>query len=108
MLGSSPRSRARASPTRAPTTATDIDPRHPALLVDTAPSPHISARLIVRGVPDLNPTNQSELFTACRYPSGFTDSPVPMLTAEKAHRAHAIVEPGIADSTTVARTPSPT
>jgi hypothetical protein len=57
----------------------------------------VSARLIVRRVPDLNPANQSELFTAYRYHAVFTDSPLPMLTAEKAHRAHAIVEQVIAD-----------
>jgi hypothetical protein len=57
----------------------------------------ISARLIVRRVPDLNPANQSELFTAYRYHAVFTDSPRPMIEAEKAHRAHAIVEQVIAD-----------
>ena len=57
----------------------------------------ITARLIVRRVPDLNPANQSELFTAYRYHAVFTDSPLPMLEAEKAHRAHAIVEQVIAD-----------
>ena len=57
----------------------------------------VSARLIVRRVPDLNPANQSELFTAYRYHAVFTDSPLPMLEAEKAHRAHAIVEQVIAD-----------
>ncbi|HEU5007695.1 MAG TPA: IS1380 family transposase [Jatrophihabitantaceae bacterium] len=57
----------------------------------------VSARLIVRRVPDLNPANQSELFTAYRYHAVFTDSPLPMLEAERAHRAHAIVEQVIAD-----------
>jgi hypothetical protein len=57
----------------------------------------VTARLIVRRVPDLNPANQSELFTAYRYHAVFTDSPAPMLDAEKAHRAHAIVEQVIAD-----------
>jgi hypothetical protein len=45
----------------------------------------------------MNPDNQSELFTAYRYHAVFTDSPLPMLEAEKAHRAHAIVEQVIAD-----------
>ena len=58
---------------------------------------HITARLIVRRVKDMNPDNQSELFTAYRYHAVFTDSPLPMLEAEKAHRAHAIVEQVIAD-----------
>src|SRR5579884_2874922 len=57
----------------------------------------VAARLIVRRVPDLNPANQNELFTVYRYHAVFTDSPLPMLAAEKAHRAHAIVEQIIAD-----------
>ena len=57
----------------------------------------VTARLIVRRVPDLNPANQSELFTAYRYHAVFTDSPLPMIDAEAAHRAHAIVEQVIAD-----------
>ncbi len=58
---------------------------------------HVQARLIVRRVKDMNPNNQSELFTAYRYHAVFTNSPLPMLEAEKAHRAHAIVEQVIAD-----------
>jgi len=58
---------------------------------------HVHARLIVRRVKDMNPDNQNELFTAYRYHAVFTDSPLPMLEAEKAHRAHAIVEQVIAD-----------
>jgi hypothetical protein len=58
---------------------------------------HIRGRLIVRRVKDMNPNNQSELFTAYRYHAVFTNSPLPMLEAEKAHRAHAIVEQVIAD-----------
>jgi hypothetical protein len=58
---------------------------------------HVTARLIVRRVKDLNPNNQSELFTAYRYHAVFTNSPLPMLAAEAAHRAHAIVEQVIAD-----------
>jgi len=62
-----------------------------------AKAKHVHARLIVRGVKDMNPNNQSELFTAYRYHAVFTNSPLPMLEAEKAHRAHAIVEQVIAD-----------
>ena len=51
----------------------------------------------MRRVTDMNPNNQSELFTAYRYHAVFTNSPLPMLEAEKAHRAHAIVEQVIAD-----------
>jgi hypothetical protein len=57
----------------------------------------VTARLIVRRVKDQNPANQSELFTAYRYHAVFTNSPLPMLAAEAAHRAHAIVEQVIAD-----------
>jgi hypothetical protein len=57
----------------------------------------VSARLIVRRVPDLNPAHQSELFTVYRYHAVFTNTPLPMLAAESAHRAHAIVEQVIAD-----------
>ncbi len=60
-------------------------------------SKHVTARLIVRRVKDMNPNNQSELFTAYRYHAVFTNSPLPMLQAEKAHRAHAIIEQVIAD-----------
>ena len=60
-------------------------------------SKHVSGRLIVRRVKDMNPANQSELFTAYLYHAVFTNSPLPMLQAEKAHRAHAIVEQVIAD-----------
>jgi hypothetical protein len=57
----------------------------------------VTARLIVRRVPDLNPAHQNELFTAYRYHAVFTNSPLLTLAAEKAHRAHAIVEKVIAD-----------
>ena len=57
----------------------------------------VTARLIVRRVPDLNPAHQSELFTVYRYHAVFTDSPLPMLEAEAAHRGHAIIEQVIAD-----------
>jgi hypothetical protein len=58
---------------------------------------HVTARLIVRRIPDLNPANQSALFTVYRYHAVFTNTPLPMLAAEAAHRAHAIVEQVIAD-----------
>ncbi|QGH68676.1 IS1380 family transposase [Pseudactinotalea sp. HY158] len=57
---------------------------------------HITARLIVRRVKRLNPAatraGQDELFATYRYHAVFTDSPLSMLEAEKAHRAHAIIE----------------
>ena len=62
-----------------------------------AKAKQVTARLIVRRDPDANPNNQSPLFTVYRYHAVFTNSPLPMLEAEKAHRAHAIVEQVIAD-----------
>jgi DDE family transposase len=62
---------------------------------------HLTARLIVRRVKRLNPasvpTGQGELFTAYRYHAVFTDSPQPMLQAEKTHRQHAVIEQVNAD-----------
>ena len=57
----------------------------------------VTARLIVRRVPDINPANQSPLFTVYRHHAVLTNSPLPMLAAESAHRGHAIVEQVIAD-----------
>ncbi len=61
---------------------------------------HVTAGLIVRRVKRLNPAaavGQGELFDTYRYHAVFTDSPLSMLAAEKAHRAHAIVESVIAE-----------
>jgi hypothetical protein len=62
---------------------------------------HITARLIVRRVKRLNPAvvpaGQGELFAAYRYHAVFTDSPQPMLQAEKTHRQHAVIEQVHAD-----------
>ena len=52
-----------------------------------AKAKQVTARLIVRRVKDMNPDNQSELFTAYRSHAVFTNSPLPMLAAESAHRA---------------------
>jgi Transposase DDE domain group 1 len=62
----------------------------------------VSARLIVRRVRDQNPDHvarnaQGELFQVWRHHAVFTDSPLPMLEAERDHRRHAIVEQVIAD-----------
>jgi hypothetical protein len=62
-----------------------------------AKAKHVTARLIVRRVKDMNPDHQSELFTVYRYHAVFTNSPLTTLAAEQAHRAHAIVEQVIAD-----------
>ncbi len=62
---------------------------------------HVTARLIVRRVrrlnPDSVPAGQGELFPAHRYHAVVTDSPQPMLEAEKTHRQHAVIEQVIAD-----------
>ena len=58
----------------------------------------VTARLIVRRVKRLNlDPAQGELFGAWRYHPVFTDSPLPMLDAEAAHRGHAVIEQVIAD-----------
>jgi Transposase DDE domain group 1 len=60
----------------------------------------VTARLIVRRVRRLNPhaaAGQDELFSSYRYHAVFTDSPLPMLEAEAAHRGHAIIEQVHAD-----------
>ena len=62
-----------------------------------AKAKQVTARLIVRRVPDVNPANQNPLFAVYRYHAVFTNSPLPMLQAESAHRGHAIVEQVIAD-----------
>jgi len=71
---------------------------------------HIQARLIVRRVKRLNPTaikpkptsatvkgeqtspEQQELFSLYRYHAVFSNSPLNLVQAEKAHRGHAIIE----------------
>lgn len=65
-------------------------------------SDQVTARLIVRRVRDANPAHvaanaQGELFPVWRHHAVFTDSPLPMLSAEADHRRHAIIEQVIAD-----------
>ena len=60
----------------------------------------VTATLIVRRVKRLgtgHPQGQGELFTTYRFHAVFTDSPLTLIEAEKAHRQHAIVEQVIAD-----------
>jgi hypothetical protein len=62
----------------------------------------VTARLIVHRVRIQNPDHQTadaqgELFPAWRHHAVFTDSDLPMLTAEADHRRHAIIEQVIAD-----------
>jgi hypothetical protein len=47
--------------------------------------------------PDAQVQGQGELFSTYRYHCAFTDSPLPLVDAEKDHRRHAIVEQVIAD-----------
>ncbi|KDN85571.1 transposase [Kitasatospora cheerisanensis KCTC 2395] len=60
-----------------------------------------TARLLVRRVRRLNdahvPDGQGELFKVWRFHAVFTDSPYPLVEAERYHRAHAIVEQVLAD-----------
>jgi hypothetical protein len=62
----------------------------------------VTGRLIVRRVRDANPDHvqrdaQGELFRVWRHHAVFTDSPLPILTAEADHRRHAVIEQVIAD-----------
>jgi hypothetical protein len=55
----------------------------------------VTARLIVRRVPDLNTSTvdgQGALFTAWRYHAAFTNSPYVLVQAEAHHRGHAVIE----------------
>jgi hypothetical protein len=55
----------------------------------------VTARLIVRRIPDLNKTQtneQGELFTVWRYHAAFTNSPFTLIQAEAQHRGHAVIE----------------
>ena len=64
-------------------------------------SEQVHGRLIVRRVVRLNPASvpsgQGELFTTYRHHGVFTDTTLPMLDAEKTHRAHAVIEQVHAD-----------
>ncbi len=55
----------------------------------------VTARLIVRRIPDLNKTEvgaQGELFTLWRYHAAFTNSAFVLVQAEQQHRGHAVIE----------------
>src|SRR6266511_2374353 len=60
----------------------------------------VTARLIVRRIPDLNKTHvdsQGELFTVWRSHAALTDSPFILIQAEAQHRGHAIIEQTFAE-----------
>ncbi|HEX6658335.1 MAG TPA: IS1380 family transposase [Ilumatobacter sp.] len=62
---------------------------------DKNPREAVTARLIVRRIPDLTKTAvnaQGELFPIWRYHAAFTDSPFVLVQAEEQHRGHAVIE----------------
>jgi hypothetical protein len=61
---------------------------------------HIEGRLVVRRIPELNPFDgggQPTLFDTHRFHAFFTTSDLDTVTADKTHRAHAIIEQVNAD-----------
>jgi hypothetical protein len=74
-------------------------------------SERVTGRLVVRRIPDLNrPANpdQASLFDLWRYHAFFTTSDLDAVTADKTHRAHAIIEAVHADlkNSAIAHLPS--
>jgi hypothetical protein len=58
----------------------------------------LPGRLVVRRIPDLNPTpGQDSLFDTWRFHAFFTTSALDTVTADKTHRGHAIIEQVHAD-----------
>ena len=57
-------------------------------------SDHITGRLVVRRIPELNKKylNQPTLFDTHRFHAFFTISTLDTVTADKTHRAHAVIE----------------
>ena len=62
-----------------------------------AKTKQVSAPAYRAARPDVNPKHQNPLSTVYRHHAVFTNSPLPMLETESAHRGHAIVEQVIAD-----------
>lgn len=62
-------------------------------------SQHVPGRLVVRRIPDLNPTRegQATLFDTWRFHAFFTTTDLDTATADKTHRGHAIIEQVHAD-----------
>jgi Transposase DDE domain group 1 len=63
-------------------------------------SQHVPGRLVVRRIPDLNPTRgtgQATLFDTWRFHAFFTTTDLDTVTADKTHRGHAIIEQVHAD-----------
>ena len=62
------------------------------------PAPQrVPGRLVVRRIPELNPTGQDGLFDVWRFHAFFTTSTLDTATADKTHRGHAIIEQVNAD-----------
>ena len=57
----------------------------------------VPGRLVVRRIPELNPNSQDGLFDVWRFHAFFTTSDLDTVTADKAHRGHAIIEQVHAD-----------
>jgi hypothetical protein len=61
------------------------------------PADQVPGRLVVRRIPELNPTGQDGLFDLWRFHAFFTTSDLDTVTADKTHRGHAIIEQVHAD-----------
>jgi hypothetical protein len=57
----------------------------------------VPGRLVVRRIPELNPTSQDGLFDVWRFHAFFTTSSLDTVAADKTHRRHAIIEQVHAD-----------
>ena len=57
----------------------------------------VPGRLVVRRIPELNPTGQDGLFDLWRFHAFFTTSTLDTVTADQTHRGHAVVEQVHAD-----------
>jgi hypothetical protein len=57
----------------------------------------VAGRLVVRRIPELNPDGQDGLFDLWRFHAFFTTSSLDTVTADQAHRGHAIIEQVHAD-----------
>jgi hypothetical protein len=61
------------------------------------PVEQVPGRLVVRRIPELNPTGQDGLFDLWRFHAFFTTSSLDTVTADKTHRCHATIEQVHAD-----------
>jgi hypothetical protein len=61
------------------------------------PAEQVPGRLVVRRIPELNPTGQDGLFNLWRFHAFFTTSSLDTVAADKTHRGHAIIEQVHAD-----------